>query len=190
MRILKNKIKKGFTLIELLIVISIIGFLASTAMYAINSARAKSRDTQRIADIKQIQKALELYYDDKKIYPQTSWVSSHLANWNTLANELKPYMERLSIDPMNQTNGLNPTSAMAAAYDDNFVYSYFGGTWGSVGKQFYMIVFNLEDKKNVLQIQDGALTCSDRPVTTPASAHYGNGSDGTITLGGCADALR
>ena len=59
----KNKSTRGFTLIELLVVIAIIGVLATVVLASLNSARRKSRDARRITDIKQIQLALELYYD-------------------------------------------------------------------------------------------------------------------------------
>jgi len=61
--------KKGFTLIELLVVIAIIGLLSTLAIVALNSARQKSRDAKRVADIKQIQTALEIYYNDEFEYP-------------------------------------------------------------------------------------------------------------------------
>ena len=61
--------KKGFTLIELLVVIAIIGILASVVLASLNSARLKSRDARRIADIKQIQLALELFFDVGSSYP-------------------------------------------------------------------------------------------------------------------------
>ncbi len=61
--IFKNKTKAGFTLIELLVVIAIIGVLASIVLASLNTARRKSRDARRITDIKQLQLALELYYD-------------------------------------------------------------------------------------------------------------------------------
>ena len=54
---------RGFTLIELLVVIAIIGVLATVVLASLNSARKKSRDARRITDLKQIQLALELYYD-------------------------------------------------------------------------------------------------------------------------------
>ncbi len=62
---IKRKIKSGagFTLIELLVVIAIIGLLASVVLVALNSARAKARDTKRRADLAQVSKALEFYYD-------------------------------------------------------------------------------------------------------------------------------
>jgi hypothetical protein len=39
------------------------------AIVALNSARQKSRDAKRVADVKQIQTALELYYNDNFGYP-------------------------------------------------------------------------------------------------------------------------
>lgn len=63
------KSKKGFTLIELLVVISIIGLLSSIVLTSVNSARAKARDARRIADFRQIQTALEFYYDKYNVYP-------------------------------------------------------------------------------------------------------------------------
>ena len=64
--------KSGFTLIELLVVIAIIGLLASVVLASLNSARKKSRDARRVADIKQMQLALELYFDGKGEYPDAT----------------------------------------------------------------------------------------------------------------------
>ncbi|OGL60747.1 hypothetical protein A3H10_01785 [Candidatus Uhrbacteria bacterium RIFCSPLOWO2_12_FULL_46_10] len=62
----ENMIKrKGFTLIELLVVIGIIALLSTLAVVALNNARAKARDGKRVADIKQMQTALELYYANR-----------------------------------------------------------------------------------------------------------------------------
>ncbi|PIS42972.1 MAG: hypothetical protein COT24_00675 [Candidatus Kerfeldbacteria bacterium CG08_land_8_20_14_0_20_40_16] len=73
MSLLRNK--KGFTLIELLVVIAIVGLLATIAIVAMNSARQASRDTKRIADIKQIASALEIYFNDFDAYPKNGQVA-------------------------------------------------------------------------------------------------------------------
>ena len=55
------KIKKtGFTIIELLIVSAIIGLLSAVVLQSLNTARQKSRNTTRLAQIDQINKALEI----------------------------------------------------------------------------------------------------------------------------------
>jgi prepilin-type N-terminal cleavage/methylation domain-containing protein len=63
MKRFSRSLRPGFTLIELLVVIAIIGILASIVLASLNTARKKSRDARRVADIKQIQLALELYFD-------------------------------------------------------------------------------------------------------------------------------
>ena len=63
--------KRGFTLIELLVVISIIAFLATLAITALDKVRAQARDATRKSDLRQLAKALELYYDDNNLYPTT-----------------------------------------------------------------------------------------------------------------------
>lgn len=64
--------KRGFTLIELLVVIAIIGVLSSVVLASLNTARQKSRDAKRQSDIKQLQLALQLYFDTNGSYPPTS----------------------------------------------------------------------------------------------------------------------
>ena len=77
--------KKGFTLIELLVVIAIIGLLSTLAVVALNSARQKSRDSKRVADVKQIQTALELYFaDSTNGYPSLSNQVLGSANFKSL----------------------------------------------------------------------------------------------------------
>ena len=56
--------KKGFTLIELLVVIAVIGLLASIVLVSVGPARGKARDARRESDIRQINLAMEMCYDD------------------------------------------------------------------------------------------------------------------------------
>lgn len=71
-----NKEKEAFSLIELLVVIAIIGLLSTLSVIALNSARAKARDAKRISDVKQMQVALEMYYNDFNDYPPSLPVST------------------------------------------------------------------------------------------------------------------
>ncbi|MEI6660014.1 MAG: prepilin-type N-terminal cleavage/methylation domain-containing protein [bacterium] len=64
--------KKGFTLVELLVVISIISLLSSVVLSALSSARAKSRDAQRIANAHSIINALAIYFNQYGTYDITT----------------------------------------------------------------------------------------------------------------------
>jgi len=63
--------KKGFTLIELLLVIIILGFLTSLIAGNFFTSLKKGRDARRKGDLEQIQRALEMYYEDNRAYPNS-----------------------------------------------------------------------------------------------------------------------
>mgnify|MGYP001561196186 FL=1 len=94
-------------------VISIIGVLASVVLVSLNSARAKARDARRITDLKQVQTALELYYDANGQYPLPAggsgvW-SGHCpsyGNYDNYISGLAPnYMASLPVDPKYDIGG-------------------------------------------------------------------------------------
>ena len=90
--------KLGFTLIELLVVIAIIGILASVVLASLNTARQKGRDARRIADLKQIQIALELYFDNNRAYPVTG---TYVADLEAIpAGSTNAYMSEVPPDPV------------------------------------------------------------------------------------------
>jgi len=61
---------RGFTLIELLVVIAIIGLLSTVIAAPITEARKKGRDAKKVADIRAVTTALDLYADDNGgVYP-------------------------------------------------------------------------------------------------------------------------
>ena len=92
---LKRSNRRGFTLIELLVVIAIIGILSSVVLASLNSARKKGRDARRFTDIKQLQLALDLYYDANGAYPATT----------SAALLVTPgYIAAIPSDPSNQAN--------------------------------------------------------------------------------------
>lgn len=95
------KKSKGFTLIELLVVIAIIGILATIVLVSLNSARQKARDVRRVADLRQVALALEMYYDDHAAYPSVTGCTT--ANWTTMAGLIEGdgYMTKVPLDPTN-----------------------------------------------------------------------------------------
>ncbi|PKL71970.1 hypothetical protein CVV26_03435 [Candidatus Kuenenbacteria bacterium HGW-Kuenenbacteria-1] len=65
----KQNNNKGFGLIELLVVIAIIALLSTIAIVSLNGAKEKARDAKRIADTKQIRTALDMYFNEKELFP-------------------------------------------------------------------------------------------------------------------------
>ncbi|MBI4133550.1 type II secretion system protein [Candidatus Uhrbacteria bacterium] len=61
--------RHGFTLVELLIVIALIGILATLTVFALRSARQKTRDAERISAMTQIRANLELGFVQLANYP-------------------------------------------------------------------------------------------------------------------------
>ena len=75
---------KGFTLIELLVVMAIIAILVTLMIWAINTARMQSRNTQRRSNITSMKAALESYYSSKKDYPGTVGTDINIVNLKAL----------------------------------------------------------------------------------------------------------
>lgn len=57
---------------ELLVVIAIIALLTSVALVAFGTARTRSRDAKRLADIASLANGLELYFNTYGAYPTTA----------------------------------------------------------------------------------------------------------------------
>lgn len=99
----------GFTLIELLVVIAIIGVLASIVLASLNGARKKSRDARRLADIKQIQLALELYFDGQGSKYPTATTGAGTCDATASAYGLEVlatngYIPQVPRDPLSSTS--------------------------------------------------------------------------------------
>jgi type II secretory pathway pseudopilin PulG len=117
-------------------VIAIIGILTTIAVVALNNARAKARDAKRVADIKQIQTALDMFFIDKSRYPTAAeWNSGSL--YSTSSVGTTTYMTAIPA-ASNPPDGGCDSSTNAFGYtasDDGTSYTLsfcLGGPTGSL----------------------------------------------------------
>jgi len=116
---------KAFTLIEILVVMAIIGILASVGLGNFQSAQVKARDSKRKAELNQVAKSLEVYFNDKKQYPLSSATGEILGCTNESACTLGAvfqdendtiYMINLPIDPKSPAYDYSYLSADGTSY--------------------------------------------------------------------------
>ncbi len=118
----KNYIKSSssFTLIELIIVIVIFAILTALIVGNFITSLKKSRDTKRKGDLNQIQKAVEMYYEDNKRYPSALKTDGdklcHPDGCNT-----KVYMYKVPVDPKTKEEYYYLTNSQGSYYK---LYSY------------------------------------------------------------------
>lgn len=117
MRNFINRKNHGFTLIELLVVIAIIGILAAVVLVSLNSARAKSRDARRLADVRQVMTGLELFYNDNSRYPTATAGSPTAADGNPA---FSTYLATFPTAPA-------PQDGACTAGQNTYTYAQVGG---------------------------------------------------------------
>ena len=185
--------KRGFTLIELLIVVAIIAILASVVLLGLRGAREKGRDARRISDVRNVQTALEFFFDKCGQYPGTVAPAGtciyppvalalpadrrSTASWDALRTEL--VNARISINDI-PSDPLSP----------NREYAYVVDRTAGNENRSYVLRAALEDANNralLDDIDDNGLPAShpfyfitqaaslmecDEPVTPPGDGNF------------------
>ncbi len=153
---------KGFTLIELLVVIAIIGILSSIVITNLNVGRSKARDAKRISVVKQIQTALEFYYDDNGGYP-------HVLDTATMV-----------------TPGYLPTIPVPPAGEGETAYIYEPTGTGCIGYRLGVTLENaghvsLQSDDDSVDIDSSTLTCPEGSPAADVTFDGDSSSCGTTT---------
>jgi prepilin-type N-terminal cleavage/methylation domain-containing protein len=168
---IKNQKQKGFTLIEMIIAVVIIGILAGITITVINIPlqQRRSRDARRIADLKMVQSALELYFSDKRSYPGGKFFNrvSDVLNADLVVSG---YVNELPKDPR---DGLQTPSGSVTCGGDYFgknIYAYrYKSNDPSAGTK-YVLMAIMETKeraseslcRDIRNCESGSgITCGD-----------------------------
>jgi prepilin-type N-terminal cleavage/methylation domain-containing protein len=128
------KVRKGFTLIEILVVIGIIGIVAAIAIVSLGHLKAKSRDTQRISDVRSIIQALSLYETNHNVYPV---YDGYLTGSDVVSNALVSdgLISAVPKDPVNDTRGgVTYRYHYSSADGSDYVITYYLETDSIQGK--------------------------------------------------------
>jgi len=139
--------EKGFTLIELLVVISIISLLSSVVFSSLNGARLKARDTKRLADIRQFQIALDLYYDKYGFYPSSD--GAGCGGWDTPGNGT--FITPLVTEGFLTRHLTDPVAGKDGGCSNFQYYRYTAGEYGcpaTRGAYYVLMITDLETSGN------------------------------------------
>lgn len=112
----RNTVFKGVTLIELLVVTGMIAAIISGLVLLLNPVQkmAQTNDAKRKSDLAQLQRALEIYYQDYGYYPSsTATYRISGSNWGGSWGE---YMTKMPSDPKSGRTYVyfNPNSGACA----------------------------------------------------------------------------
>lgn len=128
--VLESPFPKGFTLAELVTAMGVLAILAMVGIITINPLEQfkKSADSRRKSDLAQIQRALEVYYQDFGSYPSMSQdpnpnrICREPAKSGTCVtqvpwgNDWKPYMDVLPIEQRNNKTYAYWTDSTGQSY--------------------------------------------------------------------------
>jgi prepilin-type N-terminal cleavage/methylation domain-containing protein len=154
---------RGFTLVELLVVLAIIGLLASLIFPALSTAVEKGKVAKVMTELRQLELALEMYYQDYETYPpvRVSCNTSELDHWC----QLPPELVEGGYLPGGGTEGMS--SSMQDPFNPGHTYKY-----AAIGP--YLLNESLQNENFAMFIPD------DFPVCQTMSGSYRDDEDAPL----------
>lgn len=146
------------TIVGLLIILVVVAVIGLLAMVLVNmkkvGTKEETSDAKRMRELKQVQSAIELYYNQAKSYPQGTFFSvwdniyGHTTNywsggefpWSTALYDAlvkNGYLDSLPLDPVNSEGGDGNFLGDGPFIDQGYVY------WSDNGQR-YLLGTNLE----------------------------------------------
>ncbi len=141
--------------VEFLLIGFIIGIIGLISGFAVLSARSNTRDVTRLANVREVQMALEMYFQNHSTYPVavvpiplgqalTACLSREGFSGPCPSNAPTPYLQNVAVPP---TSGLSEKMACGTVND---IYCYSGSA------DRFRIGFELESGNALLALPKGA----------------------------------
>lgn len=173
----KRQLSEGFTLIELLVVIAIIATLTGLVATNFVGTTQKARDARRKSDLVQIQRALELFYNDHGTYPDES--ANKIAGCGASSNSVCNWGSAFQ-----DGNGTVYMDTIPAERANGYTYYYNVDTAG--GKLRYQLFAYLENANDPVLDRTGDGVADSYTQSCGASscnyAAYSANTNGTASF--------
>ena len=113
-----------------MVVITIISLMTAVAIGELSQARKSARDSVRISQMREYEKALAGYFFENGTYPggnDTYYDSRSVSQWGEFANYLTPkYLKTLPLDPINAScMGCDKWSYHYHGYGNRYIMSTY-----------------------------------------------------------------
>lgn len=149
----KNRV--GFSLVELLVVLAVFSLLVSTVFVHFSQLASTQRDTQRIADMRTITTALDLYFSKNHSYPAVTSSDPSCGGWETSVHTPNNFLHPLVSDGELTKVPVDPLNTGLCTKNPLVVYSYFyyhftanDSSWDScdpsLGSFYVLAVYSME----------------------------------------------
>ena len=163
---------KGFTLIELMVAAAIIGLISAIVLSSLSMARARTRDTTRLSDMRQLQTALETYKTERGVYPSTVVPPATQPSW---LGTCSGFGSRATSGANGWIPNLAPTHIRVLPVDPKPITNNTCYVYRSNGTDYHLLAYQ------TVEILKGAANPAPRPAPNNTEASFSFSTPGART---------